>query len=254
LLKRFYEGRVYNAADVHSSAGAHRNAQSLLRAIARLGPYSARRKLLDFGCGGGYFLAQARNAGWSVTGFDAGRAALESCRSQQFAVTCELGELEPASFDVIVLNHVLEHIEDPGGLLASLRTLLAPQGKLFIEVPNVRSARARLSLPLLTRRFGFDERYRAFPIHLWYFSPVTLRRLVGNAGYSSISWTTRGIGLEELLRCESAQETEADAPAQKPADGKGPQSRWQPAKNLIKKTYCDLGLGENVFLTASPRG
>jgi len=33
LLKRFYEGRVYNAADVHSSAGAHRNAQSLLRAI-----------------------------------------------------------------------------------------------------------------------------------------------------------------------------------------------------------------------------
>lgn len=66
-------------------------------------------------------------------------------------------DLKPGSFDVIFMNHVLEHIEEPVGLLESLRGLLAPQGRLFIEVPNVRSLRARLSMPTLSRKCGFNK-------------------------------------------------------------------------------------------------
>jgi 2-polyprenyl-3-methyl-5-hydroxy-6-metoxy-1,4-benzoquinol methylase len=134
---------------MNQSASANQKAQSLLSFIARQGPYSPRKRLLDFGCGGGYFLRYAVNAGWSAMGFDVGKAAIETCRTNQLLATSQLSDLEPASFDVILLNHVLEHIEEPAELMRSLCTLLGPQGKIFIEVPNVRSLRARLSYPIL---------------------------------------------------------------------------------------------------------
>jgi SAM-dependent methyltransferase len=239
---------------MNQSATADRKAQSLLNCIAQQGPYSARKRLLDFGCGGGYFLAHAVCAGWSAMGFDVGEAALETCRAHQLVATGQFSDLEPAGFDVVILNHVFEHIEDPVGLLRSLRTLLGPQGMLFIEVPNVRSARARLSLPILSRRCNFDERHRAFPIHLWYFSPTTLTRLVRSAGFEPVLVTTTGMGLEELRRSETREECApaTNSPAQRAADGPRPKSRLQPAKEVIKRIFYGWGLGENVLLAARP--
>jgi SAM-dependent methyltransferase len=236
---------------MNQSASANRNAHSLLNSVAALGPYSTRKRLLDFGCGGGYFLAHAVHAGWSAIGFDVGEAAIETCRSRQLVVTSQFSDLEPASFDVVILNHVFEHIEDLAGLLRSLRALLGPQGKLVIEVPNVRSARARLSLPILSRKCGFDERHRAFPIHLWYFSPATLSRLLRSTGLEPVLVTTRGIGLEELRRRETSEEY-APAQARRVTDEHRPKSSLQPAKNLIKKIFYGWGLGENVFVAARP--
>lgn len=42
-------------------------------------------------------------------------------------------------YDNIVLSHVLEHVEDPGSLLVSLRNMLTDDGKIFASVPNARS-------------------------------------------------------------------------------------------------------------------
>lgn len=252
LLNRFYGSHIYECHKMRQSASADREAQSLLNSIAEHAPYSASKRLLDFGCGGGYFLAHAAKAGWMALGFDVGEAAIETCRNNQLIATNRFQDLEPAGFDVVVLNHVLEHIEEPLGLLQSLGTLLGPLGKLFIVVPNARSARARLSPPILSRKCGFDERYRAFPIHLWYFSPPTITRLLRNAGFEIVLVTTRGMGLEELRRRETLEEftPREKRTAQQEANGRHPISFLQPAKDAIKRTFYGWGLGENVLVGA----
>ena len=244
LLESFYGSRIYDCHKMNRSASADRNAQALLDFIARNGAYSANKRLLDFGCGGGYFLAHAVRAGWSATGFDVGDAAIETCRANNLEITSQFSDLEPASFDVVVLNHVFEHIEEPADLLRSLRTLLGPYGELVIVVPNVRSARARLSLPILSRKCGFDERHRAFPIHLWYFSPSTIANLLRTAGFEPVVVTTQGMGLEELRRHEIPEGVSA---ANVRAREK---SRLKPVKDRIKSTFYGLGLGENVLAAA----
>lgn len=256
LLNRFYGSRIYDCHKMNQSSEADRHAQALLNSIAGQGPYSSDKRLLDFGCGGGYFLAHAAKAGWTATGFDIGEAAIETCHRNQLVATSQFTDLASSSFDVVVLNHVFEHIEEPVELLRSLRTLLNQQGKLFIEVPNVHSARARLSYPLLSRKCRFDERYRAFPIHLWYFSPPTITRLLQNSGFEPVLVTTIGMGLEELIRRETPEDYRPlpiAGSAQRLAGQGDHKSLLQRTKDLIKTLFYGWGLGENVLVGARLR-
>ena len=84
-------------------------------------------------------------------------------RKQEYILIgkANLDEFAFASFDVIVLNHVFEHVSEPRALLKKLRRLLTPGGVLFLEVPNAGSARARLAFPFLSRHFPVDERSRS---------------------------------------------------------------------------------------------
>jgi SAM-dependent methyltransferase len=252
LLRLFYGSTIYDCHKMNRSASADKKAQSLLAAITRQGTYSNRKRLLDFGCGGGYFLRHAANSGWSAIGFDVGEAAIETCHTNQLQATSQFADLEPGSFDVILLNHVLEHIEEPEELLRSLRTLLGPLGKIFIEVPNVRSLRARLSSPILSRKCGFDERHRAFPIHLWYFSPHSIATLLRAIGFEPLLVTTTGMGLDELIINETIQESGSSFDSQTSqtdsARRRNSPLRW--AKDLIQKIFHSFRLGENVLVAA----
>jgi 2-polyprenyl-3-methyl-5-hydroxy-6-metoxy-1,4-benzoquinol methylase len=75
-------------------------------------------------------------------------------------------------FDIVVMNHVLEHVADPVGFLRDIQRRIKPGGVLHIAVPNVASWSARLS--------GWAS-YE--PYHLMYFTPATLRRTVEQAGF-----------------------------------------------------------------------
>ena len=252
LLDKFYGSRIYDCHQMNRSAAADKKASWLLDLISSQGPYSPQKRFLDFGCGGGYLLRHAQQVGWDATGFDIGEVAIETCRSHQLPVTNSIESLSPGSFDVIVVNHVLEHVEQPASLIRLLRGLLKPNGRLFIEVPNVRSARAQLALPVLSRHAGFDDRHRAFPIHLWYFSRKTLPRLLKANGLDPVLVTTAGMGLEELL---IAKETRAAATAAGvPTNGAGSSRRSSSALALIKlkiKTaFLKSGLGENLIVVS----
>jgi SAM-dependent methyltransferase len=253
LLDSFYGGKAYDCHRMNRSGIANRKAEWLLNLVSRYGPYSPQKRFLDFGCGGGYLIRHALDAGWAALGFDVGEAALETCRAHGLPVTNRFGDLIPGSFDVIVMNHVLEHIEEPAGLLERLRGLLGPHGKLVIEVPNVRSARARLALPVLSRHAGFDDRHRAFPIHLWYFNPQTMRRFLRNQGFDPVLVTTVGMGLEELI-LRKEEEPTAPARSASTSQNRQPPSRsaLSPVKNAIKKLFLNHGLGENVISLSRP--
>ena len=80
-------------------------------------------------------------------------------------------KLKPASFDLVVMNHVLEHTISPTTTLATVKKLLKPRGHFVVEVPNVEAPGSRLS-------------HFFHVAHHYSFSPRTLQRLAQKAGFS----------------------------------------------------------------------
>ena len=142
-------------------------------------------RLLDVGCSVGLLIDTARNRGWSVAGTDVSEWAIEYTRSRGFETY--LGVLEdiplpPRSFDVVVLNHVIEHVPDPVALLQGCRELISAGGVLFVGLPNFGSIMAQIERehwPALQP----DE-------HIWQFSRRTLGRLLRQNGFVPRRWQT----------------------------------------------------------------
>ena len=243
-LEAFYSGDTYSCHQTEGSASGGAKAEFLLDRIDRVCDHSSRT-LLDFGCGGGAFLKHAAARGWEARGFEPGRRGREECLRIGLNVTNRLDELPRGHFGIVTLHHVFEHLEDHFAALRDIRQLLAPRGMLFIEVPNVRSLRARLSMPVFSRRLGFDERHRAFPIHLAYFSSSTLTRLLRRAGWRIEELFTIGIGLEELCARSAPPGKSSGAASQ-------PRRRTQFLRSAIKAAIYGARLGENLCLFATP--
>src|ERR1019366_8872591 len=127
--------------------------------------------------------------------------------------------------------------------------LLHADGRLFIEVPNARSLRARLALPLLSRAGWFDERYRAFPIHLWYFTASSLRRALEQQGFSVEAEFTSGMGVEELIRRDVHVPHRAE-PEKSPTTSPSTPRRRGPLKSAIRGAILDSALGESLCIVA----
>lgn len=98
--------------------------------------------LLDVGCGNGNFLKVAAEASWKAVGVDFDPMAVVSAKKNGFDAT--LGDLSVYDgshevFDVITLNHVIEHLHDPIEAINHAYRLLKPGGMLFMEFPNIES-------------------------------------------------------------------------------------------------------------------
>jgi 2-polyprenyl-3-methyl-5-hydroxy-6-metoxy-1,4-benzoquinol methylase len=257
-LERFYGRDDYECHQADGSASAGAKGRFLLDRIEAALPPGAPRTLLDYGAGGGAFLRLARARGWDVRGYEPGRQGLEVCRAAGLDVTDRLDALPAAHFGMVTLHHVFEHLEDHAAALDAVRRLLAPGGRLFIEVPNVGSLRARLSPQAMSRRFGFDERHRAFPVHLSYFNSKTLRRLLARLGWEVERQFTNGLGIEGLIsRPDSparVREPERAADAA-PAAAAAPRDRPRRLgflRSAVKAAILDTGLGENLCVFARP--
>jgi SAM-dependent methyltransferase len=196
-LAEFYAAQDYTAHEPVDDAAAQRRAAGQLAAIEVAGEEVAGRSVLDVGCGGGQLLAAARERGAKVCGVDPAAHAHEACRRQGILVVPQLADLGTERFDGIVMSHVLEHVPDVLGTLEDLRERLRSDGWLCLEVPNRGSLRARLS-PQAVTTLGADERHRAFPIHLSYFTPETLGRALETTGFAVVAMTTAGLGVEAL--------------------------------------------------------
>jgi SAM-dependent methyltransferase len=196
-LAAFYAAQDDAAHEPVDDAAARRRALGQLAAIDEAGGKLEGSAVLDVGCGSGHLLAAARDRGAKVCGVDPAAHAHAACRRQGILVVPQLDELGTERFDGIVLSHVLEHVPDVLATLAELHERLRSDGWLCLEVPNRGSLRARLS-PTAVTRLGADERHRAFPIHLSYFTPETLGRALASTGFAVVAMTTSGLGLDAL--------------------------------------------------------
>lgn len=108
----------------------------------------AEGPLLDVGCGGGLFLGMMRERGFRVMGLDFSRqaAAMAWSRHQAPAV-CAMLENAPfreGRIAGLTMFHVLEHLYDPRAYLSAAHRLLAPGGRLVVQVPNAACWQFRL--------------------------------------------------------------------------------------------------------------
>jgi SAM-dependent methyltransferase len=156
---------------------------SLSRGVALLERWSGGRhgRLLDVGCSAGLFSELARDAGWEVLGIEPSRWLADRARDRlgEEAVLCarfEEVDLAPGSFDAVCLWDVLEHVPDPEAFLARAAAAVRPGGLLALNVPNLQSWIARA----LGRRWPL-----LLPEHLFFFSPASLRLLLGRHGIAA---------------------------------------------------------------------
>ena len=146
---------------------------SLVKEVSGLGKGS----LLDYGSGTGAFLDTVSNAGWQVSGLepdDTARSVAKQRYGLDLRSPAELYDIPPATFDVITLWHVLEHVHDLHTTLDGLEKALKPGGTLIIAVPNYTSGDA----------VHYGEFWAAWdvPRHLYHFSPASMKTLLQHHG------------------------------------------------------------------------
>ena len=130
---------------------------------------SGTGRLLDIGCGTGDFLSVAKSVGWQTVGFEPNDKARNLALSKGVELVAETTDLPDASFDVITMWHVLEHVPDVEAQIKELRRLVKPGGTIVIAVPNFKSVDAKY----------YGKFWAAYdvPRHLWHFSKTAIKKL-----------------------------------------------------------------------------
>ncbi|MDP2924023.1 MAG: methyltransferase domain-containing protein [Candidatus Omnitrophota bacterium] len=137
------------------------------------------RNILDIGCGTGYFLKMAKEAGWNAFGIETSDFAVNYARNKLglniYKGYITESDLPKNYFDVITINHVLEHVVDPISFLKSAYELLKEDGLLVVAVPNIESGSAR--------KMGEEWPALIPHIHLYHFSKEVLSREIKKSGF-----------------------------------------------------------------------
>jgi len=159
------------------------------------------RRALDVGAADGLLSRHLTERGWRVTGLeadpDAAQAGAPHCERM---IVADLDEDTPdvgGPFDAIVYGDVLEHLVDPGRVLAALGRALAPDGVAVVSVPNVAHLWVRLNL--LAGRFEYADRGILDRTHLRFFTRRTLRALLHGAGLRVVRETVTPVPLYQVV-------------------------------------------------------
>lgn len=147
-------------------------------------------RLLDIGCGFGFFLREMKNKGWQVEGVEISPAGSRYTRdSLNIPVhTQPLEELDIADnvFDVVTLFYVIEHVHDPTKLLTEVNRILKPGGLILLRWPH--------STPIVKFLGPFSRKLDLYhtPYHLYDFSPNTMRLLLRCTGFDYVETVIGG--------------------------------------------------------------
>ncbi len=138
------------------------------------------KKILDVGCSYGFFMDVAKRNRWEVYGCELSKKHAAFAKKNLNNVcskdidSCGFPE---EFFDVVVLYDVLEHVPSPKIFLQKIASHTKPDGTIVVVTPNFSSISARVMggfWPNITR------------MHLYYFTPHTIRKLFMKSGFTSV--------------------------------------------------------------------
>lgn len=154
-------------------------------------------RLMDFGCGSGFFLHEAKNRGWVPYGIEPlpGHAVYVRAKFGACVVNDTLRDdtFPPNYFDVVTAIQVFEHLPDPAENLFSIYKVLKPGGVIFIEVPNINTWSVRL----------FGKHHRHFTQdHLNFFSKRTIVSFLKKQHFQlkGIYFPARNVTMRYMIR------------------------------------------------------
>jgi SAM-dependent methyltransferase len=138
-------------------------------------------RLLDIGCGTGYFAGMMLRSGWTVKGIEKNKKAREFAAARFSLDVIEpdkLSTLPDRGFDCITMWHVLEHLHDPFRYTNEIKRMLDPGGFAVIAVPNCASSDSSY----------YKDDWAAFdvPRHLWHFNPSSFGRFCEETGFKIV--------------------------------------------------------------------
>lgn len=142
-------------------------AKDRLAFMERAGIQASGKRLLDIGAGGGEFCYMASKAGFKVNGIEPHQGYSGFARDE-YGVniqTCGIADLTVAQAQVVTMFHVFEHLARPADAIAKIWSVLADDGHLVIEVPNIHQADA-------------SPHNIYFKAHLFYYSRLSLMAAV----------------------------------------------------------------------------
>jgi 2-polyprenyl-3-methyl-5-hydroxy-6-metoxy-1,4-benzoquinol methylase len=154
--------------------------------------------VLDFGCGNGGILRLVAKTVRHADGLEVNSASAAIARQQGLTVFSSIEDLPKRTYDVIVSNHVLEHVRDVCGMLQRLRECLKPAGRIVVKLPI---DDARTSYQRVWSRTDSDHHIQTWTPRL--FANVLFEsgyevdecRIITSAWHPKLFWVTRlGLG------------------------------------------------------------
>jgi 2-polyprenyl-3-methyl-5-hydroxy-6-metoxy-1,4-benzoquinol methylase len=184
--QQFYDESYYDGSstkkddadneDVLEAAKVAVRLESCQAVVDRVMKYSPTPgSWLDIGCGPGFLLSQVRDRGWQYMGLDSSPFAPQFARERFGLENVRTGLIEDVdfagrTFDVISMQHVIEHLYEPVSTMREILKLLKPGGILYLETPDICSGSAL--------RDGAKWLHIKIPEHVLYFSQETLENLL----------------------------------------------------------------------------
>jgi 2-polyprenyl-3-methyl-5-hydroxy-6-metoxy-1,4-benzoquinol methylase len=177
--------RYYNNGHTYDVWHQEKNAENWdnlwTRRLQFVRRFKSLGRHLDIGAGDGKFLSKTKEAGFTVIGTELSEKG--SAFIRQLGIDVRLGQfveitLPDREYDLITLWHVLEHVPDPGAVMARVRKIIASDGVLVIAVPNEDHSIWRNRLMPWRYPTGFGPITSGAEIHLTHFQPSTLKRLL----------------------------------------------------------------------------
>jgi 2-polyprenyl-3-methyl-5-hydroxy-6-metoxy-1,4-benzoquinol methylase len=186
-LKAIYDDEYFSNGDLASCLSFRTPVfRECLSHLKHLSVRSGR--LLDVGCGTGEFVVEALSQGWQAVGIESSKMAANFAREYHqvpvFNSVLETAPFSPASFDVVTMLDVLEHLLEPRKELQRVYNLLQPRGIVVVRVPNTvfHLPKARACALLGVSQSSLEMRY-----HLNHFTPQTLSELLHRVGFEVLS-------------------------------------------------------------------
>lgn len=198
----YYDSNYYNSWDhlkiVKQKGKEYENKYNLIERYLR-----RKGKLLDIGCGTGDFLKIGKDRGWEVCGIELSKWAADYGR-RNFNLDIRNINLEEVvwlwrlEFDVVTLNHVLEHLTSPSGAIEMISEILREEGLILVEVPNEFEQLMFVVAGELGRKWMYNRHNGPIIHHTFFFTKESLIKMLEKSGFQILS--TRTLNEDMLIR------------------------------------------------------
>lgn len=184
-LDSFYSKFEYRTGFLNESL-LRNESRVLLSKLSKIG-YKCGR-VLDIGCGAGFFLDEAKKKGWEVSGIEMSKK-LVAYAKKKLKLNIKKGDflkvkLYNDKFDLIVLSQVVEHLVDPFPVFKKIRKHLSNNGIFYIATPNIEST--------LSTVLQDDFPYLTPPEHTYFYGPEAIKTLLEKTRFRVVRFQTYG--------------------------------------------------------------